>query len=162
VNSEWPSAEIELYGPTAASGTFDFFTEVVMGEEGASRGDYQKTEQDNTIVQAVSTTQNAMGYFGLAYYVENQDQVKGLSVNGAEPTKENAASGNYPLSRPLFIYVAKNALSRPEVREFVRYYLERVDTDFIAEVGYAPVSSSMAEDNVSRLESAISDVTSGS
>jgi phosphate transport system substrate-binding protein len=160
VNSSWPDAEFELYGPTAASGTFDFFTEVVMGEEGASRDDYQKTEQDNTIVQAVSTTENAMGYFGLAYYVENQDRVKGLSVNDAEPSKENASTGNYPLSRPLFIYVAKDALARPEVRAFVEYYLEQVDTDFISEVGYAPVSSEMAEENMQKLQDAISDVQS--
>ena len=156
VDSDWPNAEFELYGPTAASGTFDFFTENVIGEGGASRDDYSKTEQDNTIVQAVSTTSNAMGYFGLAYYLENQDRVKALSINGTEPSIDAAASGNYFLSRPIFIYVNNAELARPEVAEFVRFYLERTDSQIISQIGYAPTPTSLKEDQLAQLEELIS------
>jgi phosphate transport system substrate-binding protein len=157
VNSDWPDMEFELYGPTAASGTFDFFTEEVVGEGGASRDDYSKTEQDNTIVQAVSTTENAMGYFGLAYYLENQDRVKALAINGAEPSIDAAASGDYFLSRPIFIYVNNAELARPEVAEFVRFYLERIDSEIISQIGYAPAPTSLKEDQLSQLEELISE-----
>ncbi|MBN1837933.1 MAG: PstS family phosphate ABC transporter substrate-binding protein, partial [Spirochaetales bacterium] len=82
VNPSWPAEELELYGPTSASGTFEFFTEEIMGKAGAHRSDYQGTEQDNTIVQAVAGSKNAIGYFGMAYYLENKDRVKALKVNG--------------------------------------------------------------------------------
>ncbi len=152
VDSSWPDEEFELYGPTAASGTFDFFTEEIIGEGGAHRDDYSKTEQDNTIVQAVSTTPSAMGYFGLSYYLQNQDSVKALSINGAEPSIETAASGDYALSRPIFIYVNNDELSDPAVAEFVRFYLERIDSDIISEIGYAPAPTSLKEEQLAELE----------
>jgi phosphate transport system substrate-binding protein len=157
VDSSWPDMEFELYGPTAASGTFDFFTETIIGEEGASRDDYSKTEQDNTIVQAVSTTENAMGYFGLAYFLENQDQIKALSINGSKPSIDAAASGDYALSRPIFIYVNNAELARPAVAEFVRFYLERTDSEIISQIGYAPTPTSLKEEQLSQLEELISE-----
>ena len=155
VDSSWPDAEWELYGPTAASGTFDFFTEEIVGETGASRDDYSKTEQDNTIVQAVSTTPNAMGYFGLAYYLQNQDRVKAVSINGSEPSIDNAASGDYALARPIFIYVNNAELADPAVAEYVRFYLDRIDSDIISQIGYAPAPTSLKEEQLAQLEELI-------
>ena len=135
VDPSWPAEKIELYGPTSASGTFDYFTGEVIGEEGASRSDYQGTEQDNTIVQAVSGSKYAMGYFGMAYYLENKGKVKALSVNGVKPSIETAKTGKYtPLSRPLFIYVSSESLKRKEVREFVRFYIEQTSKEIIKQM----------------------------
>jgi|Deesub1362A_J573_1020465.scaffolds.fasta_scaffold00005_277 phosphate transport system substrate-binding protein len=163
INPEWPDELIELYGPTSASGTFDYFTEVIMGESGVSRSDYQGTEQDNTIVQAVSRSKYALGYFGLAFYLQNKDRLKALKIyNGeryVEPSIETARSGEYrPLSRPLFIYVNKNSLKRPEVREFVRFYLERTSTELITQVGYVPVPEEIREENLAKLERILSEL----
>jgi len=157
VNPEWPDKEIELYGPTSASGTFDYFTEEVVGEGGASRDDYQKTEQDNTIVQAVKGSKYAMGYFGMAYYLENTDRVKALSVNGVKPSIETAKSGKYtPLSRPLFIYVSKKSLNeKPEVEKFIRFYLDLCDDEIIKQIGYVPLTKDIVEKNMAKLESAL-------
>jgi len=155
VDSSWPDTEIELYGPTSASGTFDFFTEEVVGEGGASRSDYQGTEQDNTIVQAVSGSANAMGYFGMAYYLENKDSLKALKVNGVMPSIESAKAGDYILSRPLFIYVADTALTRPEVVEYVRFYLERTGDDLIKEIGYVPMTEADVKDSLEKFEAAV-------
>jgi phosphate transport system substrate-binding protein len=160
VRSEWPDEEIELYGPTSASGTFDYFTDAIIGEEGASRSDYQGTEQDNTIVQAVAGSEYATGYFGMAYYLENKDKVKALAVNGVMPSIESAKTGDYtPLSRPLFIYVAKESLEKPQVREFVRFYLENTDSEIIRQIGYVPMPESDSEAMLEKLEEAIADVT---
>lgn len=147
VDPSWPDTKIELYGPTAASGTFDYFTDEIMGEEGASRGDFQKTEQDNTIVQAVAGSKNAMGYFGMAYYLENKDKIKALKVNGVMPSIETAKSGEYsPLSRPLFMYVSKKSVQeKPQVKAYVEYFLSLIDTDLIKEVGYVPMSKQDAD-----------------
>src|SRR6056297_2290475 len=155
VDSSWPDTEIELYGPTSASGTFDFFTEEVVGEGGASRSDYQGTEQDNTIVQAVSGSANAMGYFGMAYYLENKDSLKALKVNGVMPSIESAKAGDYILSRPLFIYVADTAFTRPEVVEYVRFYLERTGDDLIKEIGYVPMTEADVKDSLEKFEAAV-------
>ena len=152
VDSSWPDETFEMYGPTAASGTFDFFTEEVIGESGASRDDYSKTEQDNTIIQAVSTTTNAIGYFGLAYYLEAPDRLKALSINGVAPSIDTAASGDYALARPIFIYVNNEDLSDPAVAEYVRFYLERIDTSVISQIGYAPAPTSLKEQQLAELE----------
>jgi len=153
VDPSWPNEEIELYGPTSASGTFDFFTEEIVGEGGASRSDYQGTEQDNTIVQAVSGSRYAMGYFGMAYYIENQDKVKALEVNGVGPSIETAKSGQYtPLSRPLFIYVSSESLKRPEVEEFVRFYIKQTSTSIIKEIGYVPLTEAEMKVNLEDFE----------
>jgi len=158
VDPSWPDEEIELYGPTAASGTFDYFTDEVVGEEGLSRSDYQGTEQDNTIVQAISGSRYALGYFGMAYYLENKDKVKALKVNGVMPSIETAKSGEYtPLARPLYIYVSSASLARPEVAAYVQYYLEQIDTDLIKEIGYVPMTSDAKNEMVERFEKALAD-----
>ncbi|MEM6436129.1 MAG: PstS family phosphate ABC transporter substrate-binding protein [Cyanobacteria bacterium P01_D01_bin.115] len=142
VDSSWPNAPIRLFGPGTDSGTFDFFTEEVNGEEGASRADYTASEDDNIIVLGVSRDENALGYFGLAYFLENDETLKAISVDGVEPTPENAKSGDYSLARPLYIYVNPAALDRPEVMAFVEYYLETArDSDLITEVGYVPLET---------------------
>ena len=142
VDSSWPNAPIRLFGPGTDSGTFDFFTEEINGEEGASRADYTASEDDNIIVLGVSRDENALGYFGLAYFLENDETLKAISVDGVEPTPENAKSGDYSLARPLYIYVNPAALDRPEVMAFVEYYLETArDTDLITTVGYVPLET---------------------
>lgn len=140
VRPEWPDAPLSLYGAGTDSGTFDYFTEAIVGEEGASRGDYTASEDDNVLVQGVSNDQYALGYFGFAYYVENQDKLKAVAIDGGNgcvlPSKETINNGTYqPLSRPIFIYVRKDALDRPEVEAFVNFYLENAGT-LAAEVGY--------------------------
>ena len=142
VDSSWPNAPIRLFGPGTDSGTFDFFTEEINGEEGASRADYTASEDDNIIVLGVSRDENALGYFGLAYFLENDETLKAISVDGVEPTPENAKSGDYSLARPLYIYVNPAALDRPEVMAFVEYYIETArDTDLITTVGYVPLET---------------------
>jgi phosphate transport system substrate-binding protein len=153
VDPSWPDEKIELYGPTSASGTFDFFTDAIVGEEGASRSDYQGTEQDNTIVQAVSGSKYATGYFGMAYYLENKGRVKAVKVNGVMPSIETAKSGEYsPLSRPLFIYVSSESLKRPEVEEYVRFYIQQISTDLIKEIGYVPMTEADMKKTLARFE----------
>jgi phosphate transport system substrate-binding protein len=149
VRPGWPNREVHLFGAGVDSGTFDYFTEVVNGKAKASRGDYTSSEDDNVLVQGVAGDENALGYMGLAYFVENQDKMKLVPVddgnpdNGAgpiAPSLETVRGGTYrPLSRPLFIYVNVAALPRPEVEAFVRYYLESA-AGLIQEVGYVPLS----------------------
>jgi phosphate transport system substrate-binding protein len=152
VNSSWPNAPIRLFGPGTDSGTFDFFTDEVNGEEGASRADYTASEDDNILVLGVSRDPNALGYFGLAYFLENDDELRALPVDGVEPTPDNAKSGDYSLARPLFIYVNTDHLDRPEVRSFVEYYLETArDTDIVTEVGYVPLTEEEYNDSLGKL-----------
>ena len=129
VRAEWPAEDIALYGPGTDSGTFDYFTETIMGESGASRADFQASEDDNILVQGVSGDRYALGYLGYAYVVENRDRLKLVEVDGGEgcvePNDETIDSGAYqPLSRPLFIYVKHAALARPAVRQFMEFTLE--------------------------------------
>jgi phosphate transport system substrate-binding protein len=141
IDSSWPDAPFALYGPGTDSGTFDFFTATIVGEEGASRTDYTASEDDNTLVLGVSRNGTAMGYFGMAYYLENQDTLKALSVNGVAPTPANVEDGTYkPLSRPIYIYVKKSSLTgNPQVRSFVEFVLNNAP-DIVPEVGYVPLS----------------------
>lgn len=153
VNPNWPDEEFTLLGPAATSGTFDYFTETVIGEEDAHRPDYHKTERDNEIVMAVSDDKYAMGYFGFAYYVSNKDKVKALAVatGNEEPVKpslDNAQSGAYPLSRPLFIYVAEPELEKEHVKEFVKFYIEKAASDLVSDVGYVPVTEAQKKKNL--------------
>jgi len=140
VRSSFPNRPIVLYGPGTDSGTFDYFTEAIMGESGASRADYAASEDDNVLVQGVATDANAIGYFGFAYYEENTDRLKAVAIDGGDgpvlPTREAVEENRYtPLSRPLFIYVnAERIQSNTKVREFVEYYLSR--PDLVDEVGY--------------------------
>jgi phosphate transport system substrate-binding protein len=147
VNPDWPDAPIKLFGAGADSGTFDYFTEAIVGRSRASRGDFTASEDDNVLVQGVAQNVNAIGYFGFAYYAENQRRVKAIPVSpGAGqpavlPTEQTVMAGTYqPLSRPIMIYVSAKALARPEVRQFARYYIE--NTARIArEVKYIPLEA---------------------
>lgn len=158
VRGDWPNREIELYGAASTSGTFDYFTEVIMGEAGAHRSDYQPTEHDNVIVQAVSGSKYAMGYFGYAYYSQNTDRVKAVAIDDGDgcvkPSLTNAQEGRYtPLSRPLFIYAAKSSLrNQNQVGAFVKYFLRKSTSELIEQVGYVPVNESVKRDNLERLE----------
>ncbi|MGB3635530.1 MAG: PstS family phosphate ABC transporter substrate-binding protein [Rubrobacteraceae bacterium] len=152
VNSSWPSNELALYGPGTESGTFDFFTEVINGEEGASRSDYQASEDDNILVQGISGDQNGVGYFGFAYYEQNQENLKLLKVDGVEPSTESISSGEYVLSRPLFIYVNKKKLEDNQVLQpFVDYYLENVK-DFVEQAQYVNLPDSTLAETRTQLE----------
>ena len=129
VNPDFPDTEMELFGAGTDSGTFDYFTEAINGEEGASRTDYNATEDDNVTVQGVQGSEGAMGYFGLSYAQQNPDAVKPVEIDGGDgcvaPSAETVQDGSYkPLSRPLFIYPSAEALQRPEVKAFVEFYLE--------------------------------------
>lgn len=145
VNPAWPDAPLKLFGPGADSGTFDYFTDAINGKEKASRGDFTASEDDNVLVQGVARDVNALGYFGLAYYLENKDKLKAAPIlnKGAAkavlPSVETVMDGSYqPLARPIFIYVSDKAIGRPEVREFIEYYLTHATT-LVKEVGYVPL-----------------------
>lgn len=134
VDANWPSEEIKLYGAGPDSGTFDYFTEAINGKEKICRKDYQASEDDNVLVNGVAGNKFALGFFGLAYYEENKTKIKDVAIAAkagnpyVEPTPTTVLSGAYkPLSRPLFIYVKKSALQRPEIRAFVEFYLRRAD-----------------------------------
>ncbi len=146
VNPEWPDRPLKLAGPGSDSGTFDYFTEAIVGKAKASRGDYIASEDDNVIINAVARDMNALGYLGLAYVEENKGKVKALNVRNPKtgqcvvPTAENVRNGSYfPLSRPLFIYVnAKSLNERPEVKQFVEFYLQN-GAKLSRQVGYVPL-----------------------
>ena len=143
LRAEWPNEEIHLYGPNTAHGTYDFFTEEIMGEAGASRSDYSAVSDYNVIVQGIENDKYALGYFGLSYYEENKDKLKVLSlIDSSEaviPNLETIKSGKYsPLSRPLFIYISKKASKRAEIQSFVNFYLEMAG-ELASEVGYIPL-----------------------
>jgi phosphate transport system substrate-binding protein len=132
VDPKFPDEKLELYGAGTDSGTFDYFTEAINGEEGRSRTDYNATEDDNVTVQGVSGSKGGLGYFGLSYFEQNQDKLKALQIDGGDgcvaPSKETVQDGTYkPLSRPLFIYPNAKTLSRPEGEAFVEYYAENIE-----------------------------------
>jgi phosphate transport system substrate-binding protein len=148
IRSAWPDREVHLFGAGVDSGTYDYFTEAIVGKEHSSRGDYTSSEDDNVLVQGIASDELALGFFGLAYYEENKSRLKVLPVddgkpdNGAGPIVPSADTvrvGTYqPLSRPIFIYVSKAALDRAEVASFVRFYLENAPR-LVSEVGYIPL-----------------------
>lgn len=150
----WPNKEIKLYGPGTDSGTFEYFTETIVGKKKASRSDYQASEDDNVLVQGVAGDEFALGYFGYGYYVENKDKLKLLKVDGVLPTPETVRTGSYkPLSRPLFIYVNKKSLdTKPAVGQFLAYYLDHVK-ELSAEVGYVPLPDEIYTKVKAHLES---------
>ena len=159
VNPEWPDEPLKLYGPGDDSGTFDYFTKVINGEEKSSRRDYQPSEDDNALVVGVAGDKGSLGYFGYAYYAENNDKLKLLGVDsGSGPTKPSKASvrdNSYaPLSRPLFIYVNKASLKRSEFVEFIKFYLANAAA-LSTDVGYVPVSAEVAAKNQEVLQSAL-------
>jgi phosphate transport system substrate-binding protein len=147
VREGFPDRDLNLYGAGVDSGTYDYFTEAVVGGEGSSRGDFTASEDDNVLVQGIANDPDALGFFGLAYYVENTDKLKAVPISWqggepVEPSLEAAMDGTYqPLSRPIFIYVNKErADSKPGVAEFVRFYLDAERApELVREVGYVPL-----------------------
>ena len=149
VRPGWPDKDIHLFGAGVDSGTYDYFTEAIVGKEHSSRGDFKSSEDDNVLVQGIGTDPLALGFFGFAYYEENKGKLKLLGVddekpdNGAgcvKPSVETVEKGTYqPLSRPLFIYVRKDAAEKPIVKAFVESYLANAPT-LVREVGYIPFS----------------------
>ena len=145
VNPAWPDQPLKLFGPGADSGTFDYFTEATVGKAKSSRGDYTASEDDNVLVQGVSRDVNALGYFGFAYYTENQDKLKAAAIAtqagkpGVAPSSQTVENGTYqPLSRPIFVYINAKSLERPEVRQFLDYYMKNAD-HLVREVKYVPL-----------------------
>ncbi len=144
VNPSWPDAPMNLFAPGADSGTFDYFTEAVVGKAKSSRGDFTASEDDNVLVQGVSRDVNGLGYFGYAYYVENQDKLKAVPIvndrgQPVAPSMEAVLKGTYsPLARPIFIYVNARSLGKPEVKEFVQYYMTH-GAKLAREVKYVPL-----------------------
>ncbi|MCD2198373.1 PstS family phosphate ABC transporter substrate-binding protein [Halobacterium sp. KA-4] len=171
VNSDWPDEPLELYGPSDASGTYDYFIESVLhsgDEELSHRQDYSGTEQDRTIIQGVEGSQYAMGYMGFAYYSTNKDRVKALAIDNGdgepvEPSLETARSGEYqPLSRPLFTYPAKSSLAEEHIAEFARFWVEHSTSEEIVanDVGYVPLSEEAKQEQLDVLETAIEEAQS--
>jgi phosphate transport system substrate-binding protein len=156
VNPQWPDMPLALYGPGTASGTFDYFTEAVNGRSRASRSDFTPSEDDNVIVQGVATNPGGMGYFGLAYFHENQGRLRALSIDGGngpvEPSVANAENGTYaPLSRPMFIYVNAAALRRPQVQQFAQYFVNNAGR-YAQQVGYVPLPASAYQTYLQRAQ----------
>jgi phosphate transport system substrate-binding protein len=160
VDPSFPDQKMTLAGPGTDSGTFDFFTAEINGEEDASRTDYQATEDDNVTVQAVEGDKGGLGYFGLSYFEQNQDQINDVEVDGGggcvAPTTETVQDGSYtPLSRPLFIYVKNESLQKPEVKAFVQYLLDNEQT--IAENAlFVPLTDTQLQESQSTFEAATS------
>lgn len=152
---DFTSAPLALAGPGSQSGTYDFFNEEVLGEDASGetvtpRQDYTASEDDNVVVRAVQSAEAGLGYFGFSYYEENQDTLKAFSVNGVEPNPETITSGDYPLSRPLFIYVKDDALAKPEVAAFVRYYLENA-VSLAEQTEYVPAPQESLDEALAKL-----------
>lgn len=148
VRAGWPDKELHLYGAGVDSGTYDYFTEAIVHKEHSSRGDFTSSEDDNVLVQGIANDELALGFFGYAYYAENKDKLKLLPVDDGEdgngkgpiaPSLETVMDGTYqPLSRPIFIYVNRKSLDRPEVAGFVKFYLENAP-HLVKEVGFIPL-----------------------
>jgi len=157
VDPSFPDEPLSLFGPGTDSGTFDYFTEEINGEGGASRTDFQPAEDDNVIVQGVQGSRGALGYFGLSYVEENEGAIRALEVDGGDgcvaPSAETVLDGSYtPLGRPLFIYVSDQALARPEVAAFIDFYIENDET--IAEQAlFIPLSDEQQEEARAKVES---------
>jgi phosphate transport system substrate-binding protein len=159
IRPEWPDEEFSLYGPGVASGTYDYFTEAIVGESGASRGDYTASEDDNVLVQGIAGDENAIGFFGLAYYEENKDKLKLIGVDNGTgpilPSLETVKTGVYePLSRPIFIYVSDVAAEKPAVVEFVNFYLKNA-AELVQDIGYIPLPSAEYEVEVQEFSTLI-------
>jgi phosphate transport system substrate-binding protein len=158
INPAWPDAPIKLFGAGADSGTFEYFTEAMVGKAKSSRGDYTASEDDNVLVQGVSRDVNAIGYFGYAYYAENKAKLKALPIvnpktgKAVEPSGANVENGTYaPLSRPIFIYVKAKSLDKPEVKEFVEFYMKN-GAALTKEVKYVPLPASAYTGNVEHMK----------
>jgi phosphate transport system substrate-binding protein len=157
VNPAWPDAPVKLFGAGSDSGTFDYFTEAVVGKAKSSRGDYTASEDDNVLVQGVTQDANALGYFGYAYYAENTGKLKAVPVvnpkgKAVEPSMDNVINGSYePLSRPIFIYVSEKAWQRAEVKKFVEFYMKH-GAKLSREVKYVPLPEKAYTGNLDHLK----------
>ena len=159
IRSTWPDKRINLYGPGTDSGTFDYFTKTIMGEEGASRPDYTSSEDDNVLVQGITRDKHGLGYFGFAYYEENKDRLKLVAVDAGKgpvyPSRESVSSNTYaPLSRPLYVYVRTDSLKRPEIKAFIKYFLN-IGPRLVEQVGYVKVPVKSDKENRARLNKAL-------
>jgi len=160
VDPKFPDEKIAIFGPGTDSGTYDFFVETVLGapdkpESKKPRSDYTASEDDNTLVQGVEGQKNSIGYFGYAYFAANKDRLKDIKVSkkagpGIEPNDQTVESNDYPLSRPLFIYVKNASLTKPEVKSFVKFYLEQTPT-LIKDVGYVKAPDQDYQDGQAKL-----------
>ena len=163
VRPDFPNQPLGLYGAGTDSGTYDYFTSAIVGEEGASRGDYTASEDDNVIVQGVSSDPNGLGFFGYAYYQENQDKLKLVEVDGGNgcvaPSPETIADGTYtPLSRPEFFYVKTTSLDNPAVAAFSKFQVSPANANLVEEVGYIP----LPERILTKVDSRIAERKTGS
>lgn len=143
IRPAWPDQPLKLFGAGSDSGTFDYFTEAVVGKAKASRGDYTASEDDNTLVQGISNDKHALGYIPYAYYEPNKKKLKAVAVDGGHgpvpPSRDTVESGAYqPLSRPMFIYVNAKSVGKPEVKRFVEFYLAQAPT-LVPQVKYVPL-----------------------
>jgi phosphate transport system substrate-binding protein len=159
VRPAFPDVELVLAGPGTDSGTFDYFTDAIVGEEGASRSDYTASENDNVTVQAVAGERGGFGYFGFSYLEENQGKVKAIAVDGGEgcvePSVETAQNGTYaPLSRPLFVYVKRESLERPAVEAFVGYILDN-ESEIAEAARFVPLTDEQLAEARDSLEQAL-------
>lgn len=157
INPAWPDAPIKLFGAGADSGTFEYFTEATVGKAKSSRGDYTASEDDNVLVQGVSRDVNAIGYFGYAYYAENKSRLKALPIVNpktnvaVEPSEDSVIKATYqPLSRPIFIYVKAASLAKPEVKEFVEFYMKH-GAALTKEVKYVPLPAAAYTGNIEHM-----------
>ncbi len=160
IRTEWPNEEIHLYGPNTSHGTYDFFTEIIMGESGASRTDYNAVSDYNVAVQGIEKDINALGYFGLSYYEENKDKLGVVGIDNGNgvvlPSIETVANNSYaPLSRSLFIFVSNKSAERPEVKKFVEFYLDNAP-ELCKEVGYVPMPASGYDAEKEKFKKAVS------
>jgi phosphate transport system substrate-binding protein len=160
VDSSFPDEKLTLAGPGTDSGTFDFFTKAINGEEDASRSDYQASEDDNVIVQAVEGDKGGLGYFGLSYFEQNKGNLSDVEIDGGSgcvaPSSETVQDGSYtPLSRPLFIYVKKASLQKPEVKAFVKYLLDSEEA-IAQQALFVPMTAEQAQKSQSEFEAATS------
>jgi phosphate transport system substrate-binding protein len=152
INPEWPDKKIKLYGPGADSGTFEYFTEAVVGKAKSSRGDFTASEDDNVLVQGVASDIYALGFFGFAYYVENSKKINAVAIDngsgGVLPSAASVENNSYkPLSRPIFIYVNAKSAEKAEIKEFVNFYMQNA-TELVKEVKYFPLSKEVYNLNI--------------
>ncbi|MFP4447500.1 MAG: PstS family phosphate ABC transporter substrate-binding protein [Bacteroidales bacterium] len=162
IREEWPNKKINLYGPGSASGTYDYFTKVIVGESGSSRGDFTASEDDNVLVQGIAGDKYGLGFFGLAYFEENQDKLKLVAVDSGDgpvkPDIETVSDNIYkPLSRPVFIYVNKDAAKRKVVRDFVEFYLTNAK-NLVQDVGYVPLPDDRYEEELNKFKQFTADL----
>ncbi|MEW6683786.1 MAG: PstS family phosphate ABC transporter substrate-binding protein [Nitrospirota bacterium] len=164
IRAGWPDKEIHLFGPGVDSGTYDYFTEAIVGKEHSSRGDFTASEDDNVLVQGIANDPLALGFFGVAYYEHNKDRLKLVAIDDENPKNgdgpilpefENVKNATYqPLSRPIFIYVNKKALDRAEINAFVKFYLTE-GRPLVKEVGYIPLPDDVYDLALKRTESRV-------